>query len=454
MKQFPKIARVRMAAQMTGAHPEAELLNAFAENALAGKEREGVLAHLAVCANCREIVSLAAEARPEGAPLVKPVRGGFRWATFQWAAVAASVAIVTVAVLVVGPRETRKHEPANQAAMQRQPAREPIAPAATPSENSTDEASRTSVPKPEITAKERAQEKKALAATGSGSGAGVGTGLAGGIGGDSYRIGEDKKALRDIETLGRLPEKKEAAAEPTAKSAPSRDFAFGKFSGRDTDTFAASVPVAPPTQPAQGAVLAQKQIAPAAPPARTMEGERGRAEEQANTGNELRKDNPRAALDASTESVQTSAQVPTKAPPAAAPASKAKYSAAEIGGISRVNTRATRTWRLYSGKVQSSDDGGTTWKEHGPANDVQLTKVVAAGEQIWAGGKAGALFVSRDNGQSWTKVSLTGDDIIPLADVTEIKIASPQLVDVLLNSGDNWQSGDGGKSFRLLPHKP
>ena len=34
MEQIPKIARVRMAAQAAGAHPEAELLNAFAENAL------------------------------------------------------------------------------------------------------------------------------------------------------------------------------------------------------------------------------------------------------------------------------------------------------------------------------------------------------------------------------------------------------------------------------------
>src|SRR4051812_3580163 len=97
MEHIPKIARVRMAAQVAGTHPEAELLNAFAENAVTAKERQDVLAHLADCANCRQVVSLAAEARPQGEPLVKAARGGFRWATFQWAAVAASVAIVTVA---------------------------------------------------------------------------------------------------------------------------------------------------------------------------------------------------------------------------------------------------------------------------------------------------------------------------------------------------------------------
>ena len=79
---------------------------------------------------------------------------------------------------------------------------------------------------------------------------------------------------------------------------------------------------------------------------------------------------------------------------------------------------------------------------------------MAVGRQVWAGGKAGALFLSRDNGQTWTKISLTGDDIIPLGDVTDIRITNPLLVDVILNTGDDWQTNDGGKSFRLLPRKP
>src|SRR3954470_1671319 len=108
MEQFPNTARARLAAVRPGPHPEAEQLNAFAENALAASERETVLAHLATCVDCRDVVALAAAARPADAALVKPARAGFRWATFQWAAVAASVAIVTVAVLVVGPRQGQR----------------------------------------------------------------------------------------------------------------------------------------------------------------------------------------------------------------------------------------------------------------------------------------------------------------------------------------------------------
>lgn len=44
------------------AHPDAESLNAFAEQALGTREREEILVHLAACGRCREIVFLTREA--------------------------------------------------------------------------------------------------------------------------------------------------------------------------------------------------------------------------------------------------------------------------------------------------------------------------------------------------------------------------------------------------------
>jgi len=52
----------------SGLHLDAEMLNAFAEGALPAHEREQALAHLAVCANCREIVFLAQPIAPVEAP--------------------------------------------------------------------------------------------------------------------------------------------------------------------------------------------------------------------------------------------------------------------------------------------------------------------------------------------------------------------------------------------------
>ena len=45
-----------------GNHPEAEALSAFAERALPAHERNHVLAHLAVCSHCRQVVALAGQA--------------------------------------------------------------------------------------------------------------------------------------------------------------------------------------------------------------------------------------------------------------------------------------------------------------------------------------------------------------------------------------------------------
>ncbi len=42
-----------------GEHPDADLLTAFAEDSLLAREREALLAHLAVCAECREMLSAA-----------------------------------------------------------------------------------------------------------------------------------------------------------------------------------------------------------------------------------------------------------------------------------------------------------------------------------------------------------------------------------------------------------
>lgn len=51
----------------SGMHPDADVLNAFMEGALPEHERSACLAHLAECAHCREVVSLAGQAMPVGA---------------------------------------------------------------------------------------------------------------------------------------------------------------------------------------------------------------------------------------------------------------------------------------------------------------------------------------------------------------------------------------------------
>lgn len=91
-----------------GMHPDADTLNAFAEQSLTEPEREQILAHMATCSRCREVVFLAQQAaageQPEISPVVasagkEPKRSwfaGWRWAWVPAAVVAGFVGFAVV----------------------------------------------------------------------------------------------------------------------------------------------------------------------------------------------------------------------------------------------------------------------------------------------------------------------------------------------------------------------
>jgi Putative zinc-finger len=99
-------------------HPDVESLNAFAEQALAGQERERMMAHLAMCSRCREIVFLAQkelepkQAAAATAPTVErgPWFRNWRLAWIPLGALAAGIAVVYVT-------HTRHEESARQMAV-------------------------------------------------------------------------------------------------------------------------------------------------------------------------------------------------------------------------------------------------------------------------------------------------------------------------------------------------
>jgi len=86
-----------------GAHPDSDVLTAFAEDSLLARERERVLAHLATCVQCREVLSIAADSAPESAntaqPLPRPIHPPISsW--LPWVAAAACLLVVSSAVLI------------------------------------------------------------------------------------------------------------------------------------------------------------------------------------------------------------------------------------------------------------------------------------------------------------------------------------------------------------------
>ena len=94
-----------------GAHPDENLLAAFAEHALTSREHENVLEHLSTCARCRDVVFLAQQAfleeveRSEVAP-PRPVVVG--WGRVWWAAAGVlAVLLIAIPIAVYRHRDQR-----------------------------------------------------------------------------------------------------------------------------------------------------------------------------------------------------------------------------------------------------------------------------------------------------------------------------------------------------------
>ena len=97
MQDVPKIVLKGLQSPPAESHPEADLLTAFAEHALVGRERDRIVEHLARCGDCRDVVMLALPATETLAP---PAPSGGRitwlsWPVLRWGVVAAGILAVT-----------------------------------------------------------------------------------------------------------------------------------------------------------------------------------------------------------------------------------------------------------------------------------------------------------------------------------------------------------------------
>ncbi|MGA3011492.1 MAG: hypothetical protein ABSD72_14640 [Terracidiphilus sp.] len=93
-------------------HPDADSLNAFAEQALGKAEREQILAHMTRCSRCRQVIYLAqkaAEAEALEAPAPMTPKRWYKGWRFTWVpatALAAALAAALALVVTIYPRHT------------------------------------------------------------------------------------------------------------------------------------------------------------------------------------------------------------------------------------------------------------------------------------------------------------------------------------------------------------
>ncbi len=390
----PKIVLGRLRrASNPGNHPGADLLTAFAEQALAKRERLHVLEHLAQCSECREIVSLA---RPEIAePQTSLKLFSLRSPILRWSAVAACV-------VVVGAVVTTRHL-AQKNVETRVTAKAPF--------SDTKDASQGVDLKTDLTAKLQPQP-----------------------------LAKQDSVL----SHGLAKQRKEAAANSRALAVNAEKAGTAK-----KEPLAAAVPAAPSSALLPKAMdqEQQKKITYDSLGSAAKSGNEAVMNETVATSAsvEVADARPGKAKDAKDSRMKAPMAVSSGVGGAAAPvtANQMIESRAELNR----SVNLTPRWNLSSeGMLQRSFDG-KTWQTVPVADNAVFRAVSAVGPEIWVGGNRGSLYHSSDSGQHWTQVKPAVNGSPLTADIVGIEFADAQHGKLTTSNRETWTTSDAGQSW-------
>ena len=484
MPELPNLLRQRLAGTENGsaqvhsestAHPDADTLTAYVEQLLTAAERQTVVAHLAVCEPCREVVVLS---QPELSELatqtvlapapVSPWRRLLRPA-FGLAASVVAMAIIAVMVLRLPQKSTEQ--------------------SSKPTTPETQQAQATPV-KDQITAPE--QPKTAVPAPPANS-----------LSASTARMDLDRNAnegRNELKSAGPTRAKAATAFMASASAAPpppvpALTAGLQKKDYVNTDFFAANnaesvvldgqnkndFPSAPQPQTAAAGTLfsantqitgfsdiptnaagnSKVRILTPNPPSKPLTYKLGQLASATVHGLHLHTNiapNLRAgALGASTmgapgsftSTLLKNQTAEAKAAPEKAEAGSLAASDALSPGALSANNYLSResapvSWKVVGGKLIKSA-GQSQWEEAYPGAGFEFSIVTARGNDVWAGGSHASIIHSRDGGQTWETVRL-GE----AATGTIVSIMAGTL-NVQIKTSDNqlWSSTDAGKTWSL-----
>lgn len=426
----PSIIRERLRLvrpSSASSHPDANLLSALAENTLSTAERTQVLAHLAACDACRDVLALALpESEPVALVPTPSPRFALRWVSARWMALVATAAVLVAAVVVyrvqpvqersasmvaekktavsTQPSISRQAETSSNVAKPISPAvdeKEPkdlrayVAPASgLVAETKTQVfAKQAAIPKSQgeydrTTDREGVRDDNKLATISGGSAAKR-------IISPQQQIGQLN--ADNVAVAQNVPAEAAKKADSTEANAIAEAFSVsprdslkpGTLPSANTNLYTSARAAAPPNlgapQPTRNARTA---MAKAAPPAA--------ARTEMYSANAFSAPAPSAPASTS-ETVEVTGEAPALQTQNAnlmhLDAGKAKSLAAPLPAASR--------WRVHKGRVQESPDGGASWSDVTIARAVSFHQVSAAGDQVWAGGSNAVLYHSSDGGQTW-----------------------------------------------------
>jgi hypothetical protein len=420
------------------AHLDADLLTAFAEQALSATERDGVLAHLALCGDCREVAALSLPAIDIDTALVaagteaaratpisthternSPTWFNFAWAKFawpslRWAALTAGVAVV-ITVLAVHPGKR------NEATLHS--AKPPVA-------TTTPRASGSEVASLSIESSPIASSPMAQSA-----------GLAKANEARPKPEPQLSKKLKTEESVMPLQAETETLLADNRKdAAQADDLSAAPWAGTaafDARTSRGSTE----TVEVSGAAADLVAVEPSAE-ARLMVRSETPAVEKA-----------KAALQDSEEKERQKSEAAVTPAQASSQARIATYSARLASPASQPSANALArnvTWTIAAGVLQRSLDSGQSWQNAVRA-DRPLLCYASHEADVWTGGQAGTLFHSTNSGVTWTQVQPSVPGKTLSSDITQIEwrgdVRGAAEIVVSTSNHEIWSSADGGKTW-------
>jgi hypothetical protein len=480
MPELPNLLRQRLAGTETGetqAHPDADTLTAYMEKSLPAAESKTVVAHLAVCEPCREVVVLsqAVMAQPEMQTVLAPAPVA-RWRklltpVFGAAAAVAAMAVIAVMVLQLPqknpqqalnnptsqPAQETQHANATSVVDQTAPESKTAAPTQQADAQITPATANLAAPAKETQARledsgrARAAKKLASAATGTAAAQSANAPvLTAALPKKDYvntnffnSNGADKIAVDNQgNNLPAAPQPQPVATNTIFSTANNKTMIFADLPANAAGKSTVRLLTPPPPPEHLGCTVCKFVQSTAhtlgfRSPVRTPALRAGALSSSALGGpgmfsGAIEKNQP-AEISA--------------APARDGISSLAASSALSAGAMAYPSAdSATSTWKIVRGKLMKSS-GQAQWEDAYPvaSSTMEFSFVNARENDVWAGGSHASLIHSRDGGQTWETVKL-GDN----ASGTIVSIiAGTMSVQVKTSDNQTWASTDGGKSWNL-----
>jgi hypothetical protein len=497
MHELPKFARERLRVAASPGHPDADVLTAFAEQALASPERALVLEHLARCGECRDVVALALpptdsvkELDRSSAKISAGSGNWWRWPVLRGAMVAAGIA----AVASVGIYQYR-HRSSAEVAQNTEGGKTQVARNEGADQQDAHKLAARTATTPQVEPRSETvaatPRQPAAVATKAPAGAPI-------FPQQTIPAGSAGGAVVGVFSNGPARGPKIATAQPP------RGLPFASESGAQRGEALKQVPTSAPSRldqpPAASqmvevqsqaeALTVQSQPQDQVAPAQNLEAQNRESQnlesqnldsQNLETQNQLQRPSPSENNDV----VKAKPPVNMYSAASASPVPTADQPAQPV--LARKRDVPAPRWTITStGSLQRSFDGGKSWQdvyvsgeadatassmqvEIVPKSQIDRNKdsayqekkrrvnpvsspvfraVAALGNEVWAGASGAMLYHSADAGSLWIRVLPSSAGAVLTGDCTRIELSDAQHIKVVTSTFETWITADAGQSWQ------